>query len=86
MHRQARRLSPNDPQKFSFNGVSALAYLFTGRFADAYVSAEAVVRALPRFLTSHCLAAVSGALSGRMSAARSRWARVGGELRPRRRA
>ncbi len=66
----ARRLSPNDPQKFSFNGVSALAHLFTGRFADAYVSAEAVVRALPRFLTSHCLVAVSAALSGRMSDAR----------------
>ena len=66
----ARRLSPNDPQNFSFNGVSALAHLFTGRFADAYVSAEAVARALPRFLNSHCLVAVSAAFAGRMSDAR----------------
>jgi adenylate cyclase len=63
----ARRLSPNDPQKFSFHGVTAIAQLFAGRFAEAYSSAEAVTRELPGFLTSTCIAAVSAAHAGRVS-------------------
>jgi len=63
----ARRLSPNDPQKFSFHGVTTIAQVLSGHFAEACVSAEAVTRDLPRFLTSQCLATVSAALAGRMA-------------------
>jgi adenylate cyclase len=62
---RALRLSPNDPQTFSFQAAKAYAELFTGHFAEAYVSAEAAVRQRPGFLLYMCIAAASAALAGR---------------------
>ncbi len=62
---QALRLSPNDPQTFSFHAAKAWAELFAGRFVDAYLSAEAAIRQRPGFLLYMCIAAVSAALADR---------------------
>ena len=43
----ATRLSPNDPQTFSFLAATAMAQLFAGRFTEAYTSAEAAIRQRP---------------------------------------
>jgi adenylate cyclase len=61
----ALRLSPNDPQTFSFHAATAYAQLFAGRFADAYSSAETAVRQRPGFLLYMCIAAVSAAWLGK---------------------
>jgi tetratricopeptide (TPR) repeat protein len=66
---QATRLSPNDPQTFSFLAATAMAQLFAGRFTEAYASAEAATRQRPGFLLYLCIAAVSAALAGRTSRA-----------------
>ena len=72
----ALRLSPNDPQTFSFHAANAMAQLFAGRFADACSSAEAAIRQRPGFLLYSCIAAVSAAHSGRMSDAQRTVARM----------
>jgi TolB-like protein/class 3 adenylate cyclase len=65
----AIRLSPNDPQTFSFLAATAMAQLFAGRFEEAYASAEAAIRQRPGFLLYLCIAAASAALAGRPSQA-----------------
>jgi TolB-like protein len=62
---QALRLSPNDPQTFSFHAAKAWAQLFAGHFTEAYSSAEAAIRQRPGFLLYMCIAAASAALAGR---------------------
>jgi adenylate cyclase len=63
---KATRLSPNDPQTFSFLAATAMAQLFAGHFTEAYSSAEAAIRQRPGFLLYLCIAAVSAALAGRI--------------------
>jgi hypothetical protein len=65
----AQRLSPNDPQKFSFYAATAMAQVFAGRFTDAFSAAEAAIRERPEFLLYNCIVAVSAALAGRTSEA-----------------
>jgi tetratricopeptide (TPR) repeat protein len=67
---QALRLSPNDPMTANFHAAKAWAQLFMGRFADAFLSAEAAIRRRPGFLFYLCIAAASAALDGRASDAR----------------
>jgi TolB-like protein/class 3 adenylate cyclase/tetratricopeptide (TPR) repeat protein len=63
---RARRLSPNDPQRFSMFTALGLAYFTAGRYTEALAFAQAAVRERPEFLLSTCIAAASAALAGQM--------------------
>jgi tetratricopeptide (TPR) repeat protein len=63
---RARRLSPNDPQRFSMFTALGLAYFTAGRYTEALAFAQAAVRERPEFLISTCIAAASAALAGQM--------------------
>jgi hypothetical protein len=70
------RLSPQDPQMFGMQTVSAWGYLFQGRYEDAWRLAEAAVRQQPNFFIAICVAAASAALTGNMAAAEDAMTRL----------
>jgi TolB-like protein len=72
----ALRLSPNDPQTFSFQAAKAYAELFAGQFEEAYASAATAIRQRPGFLLYMCIAAASAALAGRAQDAKRIVARM----------
>jgi TolB-like protein/Tfp pilus assembly protein PilF len=61
---QAKRLSPNDPQKFSMFAAEAFALLFAGKYDEAFASAKQAIRERSTFILPHCIAAASAALAG----------------------
>jgi TolB-like protein len=73
---EARRLSPNDPQKFSMFSAEAFAYLFAGNMEQAYNLARHAIRDRPSFLLPYCIAAASAALSDRMQEAKEAIANI----------
>jgi TolB-like protein/DNA-binding SARP family transcriptional activator len=66
---RAMRLSPHDPQIVNAQAGLASAYFFAGRYADASSWAERAVLEQPNHFIAACIAAASGALSGRMAEA-----------------
>jgi tetratricopeptide (TPR) repeat protein len=68
---QARRLSPADPHRFSFDAAASMAQLFAGRLDEALALAQSCIRDRPRFLLYNLLAIVPAALSGRHELAKS---------------
>jgi TolB-like protein len=60
----ARRLSPQDPQNFSFRMATSYLHFIAGRYDDAYASAESAARDKPQDLLANYIAAASAALAG----------------------
>jgi TolB-like protein/class 3 adenylate cyclase len=73
---RAMRLSPQDPQIFSMQSVTALAHFFAGRPDEALSWAVTAVREQPKFLLSTCVAAASAGLAGRTAEAQKAMARL----------
>jgi TolB-like protein len=61
---RARRLSPHDPQSFSFHAAESFAHFIAGQYAEAFACAESSMRDKPDYLLALCLAAASAAQSG----------------------
>src|SRR5262249_13261186 len=63
---RAIRLSPQDPQMFAMEIAVAAAHLFAGRPDQALSWAEKAVQERANFFVGTCIAAASGALSGKL--------------------
>jgi adenylate cyclase len=66
----AMRLSPHDPYLFGTQTAMASAHFAAGNYEEALSWAEMAIRLKPNYLLANCVAAASGALSGRTAAAR----------------
>jgi len=73
---RAMRLSPHDPHLGNMQGGVAWAHFVAGRYDEALTWAEAAVREQPNMMFAFCVAAASGALGGRLEAARKAMAQV----------
>jgi TolB-like protein len=73
---RAMRLSPHDPQIVNAHAATAAAHFFAGRYAEASSWAEMAGREQPNHFIAACIAAVSGALGGRLAEAEKAMARV----------
>jgi TolB-like protein/class 3 adenylate cyclase/tetratricopeptide (TPR) repeat protein len=67
---RAMRLSPLDWETYGFQGSTAYAHLFAGRYDEASIWAEKAIRENPNFLPVCIIAAASNALAGRMNEAK----------------
>ena len=67
----AMRLSPLDWETYGFQGSTAYAHLFGGRYEEASIWAEKAIRENPNFLPVCIIAAASNALAGRMKEAKT---------------
>ena len=63
---RAVRLSPHDPQIFNMHAATASAHFFAGRYFEALSWAQMAVREQPNICIPTCMAAASGALTGRL--------------------
>lgn len=66
---RARRLSPNDPQTFSFAAAEAWAHLFAGNHHQAFELSQVATRDRPRFVLYLVIAAVSAVFADRTAEA-----------------
>jgi tetratricopeptide (TPR) repeat protein len=66
---RAMRLSPLDSETYGFQGSTAFAHFFCGRYDEASVWAEKAIRENPNFLPVCGIAAASNAFAGRLEAA-----------------
>jgi TolB-like protein/class 3 adenylate cyclase len=73
---RAMRLSPQDPQTFAMQAVTAFAHFFAGRYDQALSWAEAAMREQSNFLIATCVGAASGALAGKLAEAEKAMARL----------
>jgi tetratricopeptide (TPR) repeat protein len=73
---RAMRLSPHDPQIFNMHAATACAHFVAGRYAEAWSRANMAVRERSNYLLATCVAAASGALTGRPSETERAMARV----------
>jgi len=72
----AMRLSPRDPLIFRMHAGVAYAHFFASQYDEASAWAERAVRARPTWLTAVRMAAVSGALAGRLDEAKKSMERM----------
>jgi TolB-like protein len=73
---RAMRLSPQDPQMFAMQTVTAFAHFFAGRHDQALLWSEAAMREKSNFLLATCVAAASGALAGKLPEAEKAMGRL----------
>lgn len=72
----AMRLSPLDPETYSFQGSTAFAHFFSGRHAEASSWAKRAIRENPNFLPVCGIAAASNAFAGHMKEAKQAMERL----------
>jgi tetratricopeptide (TPR) repeat protein len=73
---RAMRLSPNDPQIFNMQTVTAYAHFVAGRYAEALTWAESAVRERPGHITAVRILAASCAMGGQQQQAQKAMARL----------
>ena len=67
---RAMQMSPHDPHMSNMQAAAGMAHLFAGRPAESWSLAHMAVRSNPNHLIAACVAAASGALTGRLTEAR----------------